>query len=518
MEFDAVVVGSGIAGSVTAYYLAKQGYQVVLLDKSEDSSESNTYQAQGGISYQGEKDSIELRFQDIMSAGAGISNPDAVSIVAEQGPKLIEEILINEFNVDFSRKGDGSLDFTDEGAHSVRRILHSFDTTGRSIQIAANAALKKQKNVTFLYDHTAVDIITWHHHSSDKHRMYKPLTALGVYALDNNTKKVEKILSKIVVLASGGMGRIYLHTTNPISATGDGYAMAARAGARLVNMEFTQFHPTTLFHPKGNNFLISESVRGEGAVITDTHGRPFMHKYHEKKDLAPRDIVTRAILSELLESGEKFVLLDLSPIGRNNIAARFPNIYKTCLELGIDITETPIPIVPAFHFSCGGVMSDIQGRTNIERLFAAGEVACTGLHGANRLASTSLLEAMVFGKIISDYTIKNKDTYFNFKFPEVRDWIDTGIINIIDPALIKQDWTYLQNIMWNYVGPVRSKKRLQRALIDLRNLQEDIENFYRDAKMDRKMVELRNAIQTGVLVAEHSWANRESLGAHYRID
>ena len=518
MEFDAVVVGSGIAGSVSAYYLAKQGYQVVLLDKSEDSSESNTYQAQGGISYQGEKDSIELRFQDIMNAGAGISNPDAVSIIAEMGPKLIEEILINEFKVDFSRKGDGSLDYTDEGAHSVRRILHSFDTTGRSIQIASSAALRKQNKVTHLYNHTAVDIITWHHHSNDVHRMYKPLTALGVYALDNRTKKVEKILSKIVVLASGGMGRIYLHTTNPISATGDGYAMAARAGARLINMEFTQFHPTTLYHPKGHNFLISESVRGEGAVITDTRGRPFMHKYHEKKDLAPRDIVTRAILNELLESGDKFVLLDLSPIGKENIPKRFPNIYKTCLQLDIDISESPIPIVPAFHFSCGGVMTDIHGRTNIERLFAAGEVACTGLHGANRLASTSLLEAMVFGRIISDYTIANKDFYYGFKFPEVRDWIDTGIIDIIDPALIKQDWTYLQNIMWNYVGPVRSKKRLQRALIDLRNLQEDIENFYRDAKMDRKMVELRNAIQTGAVVAEHAWTNRDSLGAHYRID
>ncbi|OHD54189.1 MAG: L-aspartate oxidase [Spirochaetes bacterium GWF1_51_8] len=518
MEFDAVVVGNGIAGTVAAYYLAKHGFRTALIDKSDTFSESNTYQAQGGISYQGERDSIDLRFQDIMSAGAGICNPEAVEIVAEDGPGLIEEILINEFNVSFSKKNDGSLDITEEAAHSVKRILHSFDTTGRSVLEAAIAAVRKQDKVAYLSNYTAVDIITWHHHSFDKLRMYRPLTALGVYALDNRNKKVERILSKMVVLASGGMGRIYLHTTNPVSATGDGYAMAARAGARLINMEFTQFHPTTLYHPKGENFLISEAVRGEGGIITDISGKAFMHKYHEKKDLAPRDIVTRAILNELLETGEKYVLLDVSAIGKEHIPVRFPHIYQTCLDIGIDITEQPIPIVPAFHFSCGGVMTDINGRTNIERLYAAGEVACTGLHGANRLASTSLLEAMVFGKRIADYAKNNRETVLGFEYPEVPEWIDTGIIDTIDPALIKQDWTYLQNIMWNYVGPIRNKKRLRRALIDLKNLREDIENFYRDAIMDRKLIELRNAIQTGAIIAEHAWTNRESLGAHYRVD
>jgi L-aspartate oxidase len=518
MEFDVVIVGSGIAGGITGYFLAKSGLEVCIINKAETLEESNTYHAQGGIVYMGEEDSPELLKNDIMNAGAGICNPEIVDIVANEGGKLVKEILIDEMKVEFSKNKSGEFDLTEEAAHSKKRILHKDDTTGKSIEESIISRIKELKNVALFSDFTAIDIITIDHHTTDRLRMYKPITALGIYAFDNKNKKVEKILGKVVILATGGMGQIYLHTTNPSVATGDGYAMAARAGARLVNMEYTQFHPTTLYHPAANNFLISESVRGEGAVIIDSKGKAFMGKYHPLKDLAPRDVVTRAILTEMLENGEKFVYLDATKIGSEKIKTRFPNIYKKCLEFGIDITVEPIPIVPAFHFSCGGILTNSYGMTNIERLFAVGEVACTGLHGANRLASTSLLEGVVFGKRIADFITREWEYYKKSERFEVLDWIDTGIIDTIDPALINQDWNLLKNIMWNYVGAIRSRKRLRRAIIDLNNLREDIENFYRDAKLSRTIIELRNAVQTALIVAQQAHANRESIGAHYRID
>lgn len=518
MEFDAVVVGSGVAGCVTAYYLSKAGLHTAIMTKEEDFGESNTLYAQGGIVYKGVGDSPDLLYNDIMTAGGNISNPDAVRIISDEGDNDVEDVLIREFNVPFNKDHSGHFDLTDEGAHSTRRIIHAFDTTGKSIEEGAVNALKKQKNLTILNGFTAIDIITFDHHTTDKFRMYKPTTSLGVYALNNREKKVEKILCKALVLATGGMGEIYLHTTNPSCATGDGFAMANRAGARIINMEYTQFHPTTLYYSSANNFLISESVRGEGAVILNKDGKAFMEKYHPQKDLAPRDVVTRAILNEMLESEEKFVFLDIARIGAEKIKNRFPNIYKKCRAFGMDITESPVPIVPAFHFSCGGVFTDMNGRTTINRLFAAGEVACTGLHGANRLASTSLLEGVVFGKRTAKYIIDHKKELLDMQIPDVPDWIDTGIIDTVDPALINQDWNLLKNIMWNYVGAVRSGKRLRRATIDLNNLKEDIEDFYRDTKVNKAIVELRNAVQTGLIVARQSLSNRESLGAHYRID
>ncbi|MGC8765571.1 MAG: L-aspartate oxidase [Brevinematia bacterium] len=518
MEFDVVVVGSGIAGGITSILLGERGLSVCLINKSETILESNTFYAQGGIVYLGENDTPELLASDIQMAGGGICNPEAVKIVSEEAGRLVKEILIEKLGVEFSKNSSGIFDLTEEGAHSKKRILHVDDTTGERIERKIVNAINKIKNITIMEDFTVIDIITLDHHTKDKLRMYKPLTALGVYALNNKSRKVEKIISRVVVLATGGMGQIYLHTTNPQVATGDGYAMAARAGARLVNMEYTQFHPTTLYHPAANNFLISESVRGEGAIIVNSRGEEFMSKYHPLKELAPRDIVTRSILNEMLENGEKFVYLDATRIGKEKIKVRFPNIYKRCLEFGIDMTKEPLPIVPAFHFSCGGILTDIYGRTNIERLFAVGEVACNGLHGANRLASTSLLEGLVFGERIASFIYENFDKYSKAPSYEVDDWIDTGIIDTIDPALINQDWNLLKNIMWNYVGAIRSKKRLRRAIIDLYNLREDIENFYRDAKLSRNIIELRNAVQTGLIVAQQSLANRESIGAHYRID
>jgi len=519
MECDVVVVGSGIAGCVSAYYLARDGFSVCLINKAENLYESNTYQAQGGIVYRGKKDSYDLLFEDIISAGGGISNPEAARIVAQESESAVEEVLINNFGVEFTKDLKGRYDLTEEGAHSTRRILHAFDCTGRIIEEKALKALENCFNLTFLTNHTVIDIITLDHHSTDKFRKYKPITSMGVYAVDNKNNKVLKILSKIVILATGGLGQIYLHTTNPPQATGDGYAMANRAGARLINMEYTQFHPTTLYHPKANNFLISESVRGEGAVIIDKNGRAFMEKYHPMKELAPRDIVTRAILNEMLESGEKFVYLDITKIGEDKIKLRFPNIYGTCLEYGFDMALEPVPIVPAFHYSCGGILTDMNGRTNIERLFAVGEVACTGLHGANRLASTSLLEGIIFGKRTAAFINENKKDYLtDLGFSKILDWIDTGVTDKADPALINQDWNLLKNIMWNYVGAVRGSKRLRRAIVDLNNLNVDVEDFYRDTKVCRTIIELRNAVQTGLLVARQARANRESIGAHFRID
>lgn len=518
MIYDALILGSGIAGSTTAYLLAQQGLQVAVLSKNSSLEESNSFYAQGGIVYQGEKDSAELRYQDIMKAGAGICNPEAVQIISQEGPKAVKKILIDTFKVPFSKNSNKNLDLTDEGAHSVRRIIHSFDTTGRSIVESAIQNLKHTPNLHLLSDYTAIDIITSNHHSSDPMRVYKPSTALGVYAYQNKIGKVIKILARSVVLATGGMGQVYQHTSNPKSSTGDGFAMAARAGAQLINMEYTQFHPTTLYHDNGNNFLISESVRGEGAIIINKKGSAFMEKYHPLKDLAPRDIVTRAILNELQESGDSCVYLDLSPIEKEKIPVRFPHIYQTILNLGIDISSEPIPIVPAFHFSCGGIMTNMVGRTNIRHLYAAGEVACTGLHGANRLASTSLLEGLTFGQRVAKRLIEKREELSVKEFPDIPEWVDTELNTDVDPALINQDWTSLKSIMWNYVGAIRSKKRLQRAIVDLKNLKEDIENFYRNVKINRRLIELRNAVQTGLIIAEHAWENKKSIGSHYRVD
>ncbi len=516
MEFDAIVIGSGVAGSVTAYYLAQSGLSVAIINKEKDIQESNTYYAQGGISYKSDDDSAQSRYDDIMRAGAGVCLPDAVKLVAEQGPDLIDEILVKEFAVPFNTE-NGKFDLTDEGAHSHRRILHSQDTTGRSIEKSCIEHLKTQSNIQIFSSHTVVDIITWDHHALDDLRMYRPPTALGVYALDNRDNTVHKILAKAVILASGGMGQVYRHTTNPRSSTGDGYAMAYRAGARLINMHYTQFHPTTLFHPKGNSFLISEAVRGEGAVIIDRNGKAFMEKYHELKDLAPRDIVTRSILAHLLEIGGQNVYLDASSIGREKIQSHFPHIYSTCKELGIDMTQEPIPIVPAFHFSCGGIATNLVGKTSVKRLFAVGEAACTGLHGANRLASTSLLEGVVFGKRIADYISQNRKKYLGMDYPEIPEWDYTGNEEP-DLALIKQDWWHLQTTMWFYVGAIRSQNRLRRAAVDLKNLKEEVEDFYRDIRINRDIVELRNAIQTGSIISNHAWGQKQSLGAHFRID
>ncbi|MFN4245222.1 MAG: L-aspartate oxidase [Brevinematia bacterium] len=518
VETDVLIIGLGVAGGVCAYELAKKGLDVVVLLKNTIEDDGSTHYAQGGIVYFGEDDSPEKIYNDIIQAGAGVNNPEAVKVVSTDGAKIVKRILIDEIGVEFVRDVNGILEFTEEGAHSVRRIIFSGDKTGKAIISKLIERLKSFRNVKILEKHVAIDLITWQFNSKDRLRMYRDRTCLGAYVLDNETGKVKNILSKVTVLATGGMGKIYLHTTNPDTATGDGYAMAYRIGAEIINMEYTQFHPTTLYHPLKRNFLISESVRGEGGVIVNSKGERFLFKYDSRGELAPRDIVTIGIISELTESKEECVFLDARKVGnKDRLKYRFPVIFSTLESIGIDMSKDLIPIVPAFHFQCGGVKTDTYGRTNIKRLLAIGEVACTGLHGANRLASTSLLEGVVFGYRASKFVLENITKSTFREFPDVLPWIDTGQ-EFPDPVLIKQDWDYVKNIMWNYVGPVRTRKRLKRALTDLKNLLNGIESFYRDVKINRDIIELRNGVQTGFIVALSAWSNRESIGSHYRVD
>ncbi len=514
---DILVIGSGIAGLSTALAAYEKGFDVVVITKGESPEESNTDNAQGGIVYKGEEDSPELLIKDILEAGAGATNPEAARVVAEEGPRLVEEILIKKVKVPFNKRESGEFDLTEEGAHSVRRILHADDLTGRAIERSMLRYIQNHTSIRIYTSRVAIDLLTLQHHCKNPTNVYKPLECLGAYAYNVKEKKVERFVAKATVLATGGLGQIFLHTTNPKGATGDGFAMAYRAGVRLINMEYVQFHPTTLYHKDAKRFLISESVRGEGAILKTPDGDPFMERYHPLGSLAPRDVVSRAIHEEMTEKGYKYVLLDLaSYMDAEAIKKRFPHIYETCLKHGIDITKEPIPVVPAVHFACGGVKTNMWGETEMKRLFAVGEVACTGLHGANRLASTSLLEGLVFGNRAAR-RIEEKWNELNTEIPEPAEWVDTGEYDP-DPALINQDWITLKHIMWNYVGLVRTEKRLKRAIYDLRHLWWEVEEFYRKAKLTKELIELRNGILTGLVIARAAYRNRESRGCHYRKD
>ncbi len=396
-----LVLGSGIAGLATAFTLARRGVKVLVLTKAADPADCNTGWAQGGIIYFGKKDSPASLVRDVLRAGAGLCNPEAVKLLASEGPRIVEEVLLKEARVPFSRTAGGDLDFTREGAHSVPRIVHAADATGLAIETALLARVRRERNVTIWSGATAIDLITARHHSTDVSQRYALQDpCLGAYVLDG-AGRVHTVLSDFTVLATGGVGRLFLHTTNTAHAIGDGLAMADRAGAATQNLEYVQFHPTTLYHEDAPRFLISEALRGEGAVLVNKAGEAFMHRYDRRKDLAPRDVVTRAIVEEMTARGEPCVYLDLAhhwgARRRLSIAERFPTIAATCATYGVDISKEPIPVVPAAHYFCGGVLTDLEGRTTIRQLYAVGETSCTGVHGANRLASTSLLEGLVWG-------------------------------------------------------------------------------------------------------------------------
>ena len=517
VESDVLVIGSGIAGAIAAIRAAEKGLEVVLITKSKDPSETTTSFAQGGIVYRGDGDTPELLVQDILNAGGGASNPDAARILAVEGPRLVEEYLINKAGVEFDRRETGEYDLAEEGAHSVRRILHVGDRTGAVIQEALFRYMRGVPNIRLYQGHVAVDLITPEHHSRDPLDVYAPDRVIGAYALNVDDKKVHRFMARAVILATGGLGQVYLHTTNPRGATGDGFAMAYRAGARLINMEYIQFHPTAFYTEEKTTFLITEALRGEGAILKTPDGRSFMEDYHELGSLAPRDVVARAIHEEITQHGYPYVLLDAaSYIPAEKLKTRFPTIYKKCLENGIDITKEPIPVVPAVHFACGGVKVDLFGRTILRGLYAAGEVACTGVHGANRLASTSLLEGLVFGVRAADAASRELPELESPRY-DIPEWIDEGLEEA-DPALIHQDWDSLKHIMCNYVGIVRTTKRLKRAVLDLRHLWLQVEDFYRQTKLSRGLIELRNGIQTALVIARSALRNRVSRGAHFRKD
>lgn len=518
---DVLVIGAGIAGCAAALKLASHpARRVILITREPDPRESNSNYAQGGIIYRGPDDSADLLVQDILEAGAGASLPEAARILAEEGPSRLQNLLISQAGVHFDRQPDGELAFGQEAAHSRRRILHIGDGTGRSITESLLEAVRRCPNIELLTNATAVDLITYPHHSRNPLDTYRPVTCYGAYVFDRKGRAIHRTLAKATILATGGLGRIYRNTTNPPGARGDGLAMAHRAGARIINAEYIQFHPTALATPGAEGFLISEAVRGEGGILLTPNGQPFMEKYDPRwKDLAPRDVVARAIHSEMEANGYSHVLLDIANhMSADRLRARFPNIYTACLKVGIDITREPIPVVPAAHYSCGGVAVDTWGQTNIFNLYAVGEVACNGLHGANRLASTSLLEGLVFGERAAEHIAHQMDGLSHPSPDSIPPWDESNLTHDSDPALIQGDMQTIQNIMWHYVGLIRSGDRISRAIRELRHLQNEIETFYRKTKLSDGLIGLRNAVETALIVAQAARHNRQSRGCHYRVD
>jgi len=514
--YDVLVIGTGAGGCGAALTAADAGARVLLVTKGGNVRETNTAYAQGGIIARGEDDSPELLIQDVLAAGNGLCWPPAVKQLSYDGPPLVYSLLIDRLGVDFTREDD-RLVYTQEAAHSTRRILYAADVTGRAIEEGLTAGIQHNANIEIWNGHTAVDLITLPHHSTDPLSIYEPVVCLGAYFLDQSTGEVHKVLARKTILATGGLGQIFLHTTNPSGSRGDGLAMAHRANAEIVNSEFIHFHPTAFYHRDADRFLISEAVRGEGAKLRNRKGERFMLYYHPLAELAPRDVVARAIWEEMLKDGSEYVLLDATDIAVN-VTQRFPNIYHTLLQFGVDMTRDPIPVVPAAHYFIGGVRVDLAGRTSLPNLYAVGEVACTGVHGANRLASTSLLEALTWGVKAGADTAKSAREDSEQRFNLVADWHDADLTETIDPALIVQDWMTIRTTMWNYAGIVRTTKRLARARADLNYLEHRIEQFYRETKLTDQLIGLRNAIDVALIITMAALRNTGSIGAHYRVD
>ena len=439
----------------------------------------------------------------------------AVEHLVREGPRAVEELLLEQLQVPFDRDAAGALDFTREGGHSARRIIHAKDATGHAILASVAARVDVTPQITRRSGWVAIDLLTLSHNSEDLSDRYEPLTCFGAYVLDTHTGETVAVLAKKTILATGGLGQIFLHTTNQPGSVGHGVAMAYRVGARLIDLEYVQFHPTVFAKKNAPRFLVTEALRGEGGVLLNTRGERFMDAVDPRGSLASRDVVARAIKQEIASKGESHALLDLSAMKPEFIRERFPTIYERCLEHGIDITQEPIPVVPAAHFACGGVHADLNGRTSVRNLNAIGETGCTGLHGANRLASTSLLECLVSAKFtaLADGTDLVRET---FRLPEPREW--DSPTREADPVLIRQDMLQIQHTMWNYAGVVRSPKRLTRARRILLELREEIQSFYRGCRLTRDLIELRNAVQTALLVVHAASLNPRSKGCHFVVE
>ena len=510
-KFDHIVVGSGIAGLTYALKAAQTGTVAVVTKRAK--ATSNTAWAQGGVAcVTSPEDSFELHVKDTLEAGAGLCRRDIVEMVVREGPDRISELIGLGMSFDLREKPDGGteLDLGREGGHSKRRILHAHDFTGLEIEKTLVSAVENHPSITVMEDCMGVDLIT-----TGKLGYATEDRVVGLYVLDEKSGAVVTLRSDRIVLATGGCGKVYLYTTNPDIASGDGVAMAWRAGAAVSNMEFVQFHPTCLFHPEAKSFLISEAVRGEGGVLVDERGRPFMQRYHPLKDLAPRDIVARAIDAEMKRTGAKCVFLDITSKPREFLEGRFPKIYDTCRRFGIDIAKQPIPVVPAAHYQCGGVKTNEHGETTLRGLFAIGEVACTGLHGANRLASNSLLEALVFAHRAFLKATKNHRSSDDIQLPE---WRPGSVTDVDELVVIYHNWDEIRRLMWDYVGIVRTDKRLLRAATRLRNLQKEVQEFYWNFKVTTDLLELRNLVTVAALIVDCAISRKESRGLHCTLD
>lgn len=511
---DFLVIGSGVAGLTFAVKAAAYGSVTVIT--KDQLSETNTSYAQGGIAaVVGEADSPEQHIEDTLDAGAGLCDPETVSVVVNEGPERLRELI--EWGAHFTRtNGSDALHLGREGGHSANRIVHADDATGAEVQRALLKQVQAHPSIELHPRHTAIDLLTEHHLGQHVNRMRPDVHCFGAYVLNRDTGTVHTVRARATILAAGGCGQVYRHTTNPAVATGDGVAMAYRAKARVSNMEFVQFHPTSLYHPDADSFLISEAVRGEGGRLFNQHGERFMPQYDERAELAPRDIVARAIDDQMKRHGIDHVWLDISHKPADAIREHFPTIANTCQQYGIDITQEPIPVVPAAHYMCGGVQTDLHGRTSIHDLYAIGEVACTGLHGANRLASNSLLEGLVFGHRAMKVTRKT----VNASWPDVQipDWDHSGTEPPGEEVLMAHNRDELQRVMSNYVGIVRSNVRLKRAARRIHLLYEETEAFYQQAEVSTRLCELRNMITTCYLIVRSARMRRESRGLHYTLD
>ena len=510
---DCLVIGAGLAGCAYALHAAQRGLQVELLSL-DGPLVANSDWAQGGIIYS-VASTPEKFARDIMEASDHEANPKAIAHLVKEGPVAVKETLIDLLGVAFDRTAEGSLEFALEGGHSERRIIHAKDATGHAILEAAAARVDATPNVRRRLGWAAIDLLTLSHNVDNPADKYEPLTCFGAYVLDSSSDEVVAIVAKKTILATGGLGQIFQHTTNQPGSVGHGVAMAYRVGARLMDLEYLQFHPTVFFKKGAPRFLLTEALRGEGAMIVNAKNERFMDAVHPLCSLAPRDVVSRTIHLELAASGEPCVFLDLSHMAPDFIRERFPSIYERCLQYGVDVTREQVPIVPAAHFSCGGVHTDLRGRTNVRNLNAIGETGCTGLHGANRLASTSLLECLTSAKFtaIADAAEIAAD---EFHLPEPRAWESPN--READPTLIRQDMSLLQSTMWNYVGVIRSSKRLTRARRILLELREEIQSFYRGCRLSRPLIELRNAVQTALVIVHAASLNPRSKGCHYVVD
>jgi L-aspartate oxidase len=521
IECDLLVLGAGIAGCSAALRAAELGADVVLVAK-DPLGISNTRYAQGGIiglAPPEAGDSPELLAADIETAGAGLCRPEAVAQLAEQGPRLCRDFLWRTLGVPFDHTGSLDPEPTAEAAHSARRIYHVKDATGKAIQKALSEQVTAHPGIRVLEGHVLADLLTVPHHSRDPRAVYDPIQVHGAYLLEPDGQ-VRMCRAKRTVLATGGLGYLYLHTSNPPSATGDGLAAAYRAHARIVNCEYLQFHPTTLFVPGKPRTLLTEALRGEGAHLVNRDGERFMRTYApEGMELAPRDVVSRAIFQEMAFSGEVCMYLDLSPLRRKlDLEARFPTVMATCREAGLDPASQLIPVVPAAHYFCGGVNVDLDGRTSLPGLFAVGEVSCTGLHGANRLASTSLLEGLVWGYRSGEAAVADCRISPMPDAASLEPWKHAAGGRVPDPLLIEQDWTSIRSTLWNYAGIIRTRARLQRGRGDMGYLYHRIEAFYQEAPLSRSMLELRNGIICARLILKAAIQNPESRGCHYRVD